>query len=142
MRSSRSGMGRHCSRRHRNRSARPGWTAPATTTSATWPGISTCGRCGNSREIWKSNSRARFAHCTKENKTMASIHKEFLIESSPEQVWAAVRDVGMIHKRLVPGFVTDCRMDGTARIVTFGNGMVVREEIVDLDDSTRRLVWS
>ena len=73
---------------------------------------------------------------------MASIHKEFLIEASPEQVWAAVRDVGMIHKRLVPGFVTDCRLDGNARVVTFGNGMVAREEIVDLDDSTRRLVWS
>jgi hypothetical protein len=27
-------------------------------------------------------------------------------------------------------------------VVTFGNGMVVRELIVDLDDETRRLAWS
>jgi hypothetical protein len=36
-----------------------------------------------------------------------------------------VRDIGNIHKRLVPGFVADCRMEGDdARIVTFGNGLV------------------
>jgi carbon monoxide dehydrogenase subunit G len=73
---------------------------------------------------------------------MASIRKEFHIEARPEDVWAAVRDVGMIHRRLVPGFVTDCRMDGNARIVSFGNGMTAREVIVDLDDNARRLVWS
>ena len=58
------------------------------------------------------------------------------------QIWDAVRDVGEIHRRLVPGFVTDCRLEGEARIVTFANGMVVREVIVDLDDSARRLAWS
>jgi carbon monoxide dehydrogenase subunit G len=73
---------------------------------------------------------------------MASIRKEFHIGARPEDVWAAVRDVGMIHRRLVPGFVTDCRMDGNARIVSFGNGMTAREVIVDLDDQARRLAWS
>ena len=29
-----------------------------------------------------------------------------------------------------------------ARIVTFGNGMVVRELIVDVDDATHRVAWS
>jgi hypothetical protein len=54
-----------------------------------------------------------------------------------------VRDVGNIHKRLCPGFLTDCRMEGTdARIVTFGNGMVVKERIVDVDDKARRVAWS
>ena len=54
-----------------------------------------------------------------------------------------MRDVGNIHKRLCPGFLIDCRMDGPdARIVTFGNGMVVKELIVDLDDSARRIAWS
>jgi hypothetical protein len=33
-------------------------------------------------------------------------------------------------------------MDGDARIVTFANGMVVREPIVDIDDTARRLVYS
>jgi hypothetical protein len=39
-------------------------------------------------------------------------------------------------------FVTDCRLEGDARIVTFANGLVVRELIVDVDDGARRLVWS
>jgi carbon monoxide dehydrogenase subunit G len=73
---------------------------------------------------------------------MASIHKEIVVQASPEHVWDAVRDVGQIHVRLVPGFVTDCRLEEGARIVTFGNGMVVRELIIDLNDETRRVVWS
>lgn len=73
---------------------------------------------------------------------MASIHKEVLLEKSAEDVWAALRDVGALHTRLVPGFVTDCRMDGDARVVTFANGMVARELIVDISESNRRVVWS
>ena len=66
---------------------------------------------------------------------MASIRREIRIDAAPGKVWDAVRDIGNIHKRLVPGFVTDCRMDGDeARIVTFGNGLVVKEIIVDRDD--------
>jgi len=74
---------------------------------------------------------------------MASIRREIRIHAAPEKVWDAVRDIGNIHKRLVPGFVTDCRMEGDdARIVTFGNGMVVKEIIVDRDDAAKRLCWS
>jgi carbon monoxide dehydrogenase subunit G len=73
---------------------------------------------------------------------MASIRKEVLIEVAPEQVWSALRDVGALHTRLVTGFVTDCRLEGDARVVTFANGMVVRELIVDIDDAGRRVVWS
>jgi len=74
---------------------------------------------------------------------MASIRREIRIATRPEKVWDAVRDIGNIHKRLVPGFVADCRMEGEdARIVTFGNGLVVKEIIVDLDDSSRRLCWA
>ena len=73
---------------------------------------------------------------------MASIHREIRIDARPEDVWDAIRDVGAIHRRLAPGFVVDTKVDGDARIVTFGNGMVVRELIVDIDDTARRLVWS
>jgi len=73
---------------------------------------------------------------------MASIRKEILLESSAENVWAAVRDVGALHHRLVPGFVVDTRLEEGARVVTFGNGMVVRELIVNVDDDARRLAWS
>ena len=73
---------------------------------------------------------------------MASIRREVLIEARGEDVWDAVRDVGAIHKRLAPGFVVDTRLEDGARIVTFGNGFVVRELIVDVDDTARRLVWA
>ncbi len=73
---------------------------------------------------------------------MATIHQEIEIERSAEFVWDAIRDVGAIHKRLVPGFVVDCKLDGDARIVTFANGMVARELIVSVDDETRRHSWS
>jgi len=73
---------------------------------------------------------------------LASIHEEILIEARPEQVGDAIRDVGAIHTRLAPGFVVDTQLEEGARIVTFGNGMVARELIVDLDDSARRLAWS
>src|SRR5688572_12369022 len=73
---------------------------------------------------------------------MASIRKEILIENRPETVWAAVRDVGAVHERLAPGFVVDTRLEEDVRIVTFANGLVARELIVDLDDTARRLVWA
>ena len=73
---------------------------------------------------------------------MATIHKEIKIERSKEFVWDAIRDVGAIHKRLVPGFVVDCKLEGNSRIVTFGNGMVVRELIITVDDKTCRHAWS
>jgi carbon monoxide dehydrogenase subunit G len=58
------------------------------------------------------------------------------------QVWDAMSDVGRLHERLVPGFVTDCRLDGDARIVTFANGMTARELLVDVDAAQRRVAWS
>ena len=73
---------------------------------------------------------------------MASLHKEITIERSKESVWDAIRDVGAIQKRLVPGFVVNCKLEGDWRIVTFANGMVVRELIVAVDDQTCRHSWS
>jgi carbon monoxide dehydrogenase subunit G len=73
---------------------------------------------------------------------MASIRKEVRIDASVDQVWDALRDVGALHKRLVPGFVTDTRMEGSTRVVTFGNGMVAREDIVSVDDAQHRVAWA
>jgi hypothetical protein len=73
---------------------------------------------------------------------MASIRKAIHVSASPDAVWAAVRDVGALHHRLVPGFVVDTRLEPGARTVTFANGLVVQELIVDLDDAARRLAWS
>src|SRR3954453_8842318 len=73
---------------------------------------------------------------------MASIHKEILLNASPDDVWAAVADFGAVHRRLVPGFVLDAKLDGDARIVTFANGTVARELLVDCDPKRRRLVYA
>ena len=73
---------------------------------------------------------------------MASIRREAFIDARPETAWTALRDVGALHTRLVPGFVVDTRLEDGARVVTFGNGMVARELIVDVDDEQRRVAWS
>jgi len=73
---------------------------------------------------------------------MATIVKQIEIDRSKEFVWDAIRDVGAIHKRLVPGFVLDCKLEGDWRTVTFANGMVARELIVSVDDDTCRHSWS
>ena len=73
---------------------------------------------------------------------MASIHREVVIAARPEAVWDALRDVGAIHTRLAPGFVTDVRLEEGGRVVTFGNGQVARELIVDVDDHARRVAWA
>jgi hypothetical protein len=73
---------------------------------------------------------------------MASVRREIVIDTSPAQVWDAIREVGAPHKRLAPGLVVDAYLDGDARVVTFADGLVVREPIVDMDDGARRLVWA
>jgi uncharacterized protein YndB with AHSA1/START domain len=73
---------------------------------------------------------------------MATIQKEVEIRAPVERVWEALRDVGALHTRLAAGFVVDTRMEGNARIVTFANGMVAREEIVAVDDAARRVAWA
>jgi hypothetical protein len=53
---------------------------------------------------------------------VASIHREVVLEADPKDVWAAVRDV--------------------AAPVTFANGLVARELIVDVDYEARRFAWA
>lgn len=73
---------------------------------------------------------------------MASIRKEIHIDAPVERVWDALRDVGALHSRLIPGFVTATRLDGHCREVTFANGMRVREDIVSVDERHRRVIWA
>ncbi len=77
---------------------------------------------------------------------MATLRREIAIDARPETAWDALRDVGALHTRLVPGFVTDVKMDVTpeeqARVVTFGDGTLAREVIVTVDPEARRVVWT
>ncbi|MCP3475038.1 SRPBCC family protein [Bradyrhizobium sp. CCGUVB1N3] len=73
---------------------------------------------------------------------MASIHNDIPLNAPAHKVWEAVRDFGALHERLVPGFVTACQLNGDARIVTFSNGSVAREVLVDCDEARQRLVYA
>ena len=73
---------------------------------------------------------------------MASIREEISTSAQRSDVWSAIRDIGALHTRLVPGFVVDTQLELGARIVTFANGMVVREQIVTIDEDEHRVVWS
>jgi uncharacterized protein YndB with AHSA1/START domain len=73
---------------------------------------------------------------------MATIRKEMTLRANPARVWDAIRDVGAIHTRLAPDFVTNVTLEGSARIVTFANGNVAKELIVTVDDEVCRLVWA
>lgn len=73
---------------------------------------------------------------------MATLHNSVVIDVDAQKIWDAARDVGALHTRLVPGFVVDTKLDGDARIVTFGNGLVAREVIISIDDARKRLAWN
>jgi hypothetical protein len=73
---------------------------------------------------------------------MASIYKDIPLDAGPDDIWAAVRDYGAVHLRVAPGFVTDCKLDGDSRIVTFANGNVAQELLVTIDDGRKRLVYA
>lgn len=73
---------------------------------------------------------------------MATVRKVIDTTATVEQAWDAVRDIGALHTRLVPGFVVATRLEPGARVVTFANGMTTREPIVTLDEDAKRLVWS
>jgi polyketide cyclase/dehydrase/lipid transport protein len=73
---------------------------------------------------------------------MATIRKEILIDTTPEAAWDALRDVGALHTRLVAGFVTDTKLEGNTRVVTFKTGNVAREDIISVDAANRRVAWA
>jgi hypothetical protein len=72
---------------------------------------------------------------------MSSIRKEISTTAPSRSVWDAIRDIGALHTRLVPGFVVDTRLEPGARVVTFANGMKLREPIIAMDEQAQRLVW-
>lgn len=73
---------------------------------------------------------------------MASIRKEIAVQAPVERVWEAMRDYGAVHERVAPGFVVNTTMEGRDRVVTFFNGLVAKELLVELNDETRRLAYS
>lgn len=74
---------------------------------------------------------------------MATIRKTAVIAAPAEHAWSAVRDFGAVHQRLAPGILSDCRLDDPrTRVVTFANGLVLKELLVSIEERERRLVYS
>jgi hypothetical protein len=72
---------------------------------------------------------------------MASIYKELSIDVAAQTAWAALRAVGDAAKAFTP-VVADSRLDGDTRTIRFGNGLVISERILDIDDGRRRVAYS
>jgi hypothetical protein len=73
---------------------------------------------------------------------MATVRKEFRSARSADEVWALLRKFDAVHE-LAKGFVTATKMEPSgARVVTFANGMEVREWLVSSEDAERRLVYA
>ena len=73
---------------------------------------------------------------------MVSLRREIVVKATVDQAWEAIADIGALHTRLVPGFVVATRLEANARVVTFADGATVREPIIAIDATARRLVWS
>src|SRR4249920_637471 len=73
---------------------------------------------------------------------MATVRKEFRSPRSADDVWALLKRFDAVHE-LAKGFVTATKMEPSgARVVTFANGMEVREWLVSSNDAERRLVYA
>ncbi|EJE53182.1 Polyketide cyclase / dehydrase and lipid transport [Acidovorax sp. CF316] len=73
---------------------------------------------------------------------MAYFSHSILLNVGADKAWDALRDVGNLHTRLVRGFVVECEFDGSARLLTFANGVRTTERIVAISESNRRVSWS
>lgn len=73
---------------------------------------------------------------------MATVRKEFRSHRSAAEVWDVLRKFDAVHE-MTPGFVTATKMEPSgARMVTFANGMEIREWPVSSNDAERRLVYA
>jgi hypothetical protein len=72
---------------------------------------------------------------------MPAVHLAIDLPADADAVWAVVRDLGAVE-RFAPGFVVATELDGDDRLVTFANGVVAREAIIDVDDARRRLAYA
>ena len=72
---------------------------------------------------------------------MACIQRDITVEIDPMRAWATLRRVHAAAELFSP-VLTDSSVEGDVRTVTFANGMVAHERIVDVDDDRRRVVYS
>jgi hypothetical protein len=73
---------------------------------------------------------------------MAAIHREIHLAAPADRVWEIIRDIGNAHHRLFPGVLVEVALESNGRVVTFANGLVVRELTLELSDEIRRYSWT
>jgi hypothetical protein len=76
-----------------------------------------------------------------EERKMASIHHEQSVNVGVDEAWTALRQVGDAHRLFAPVLAAG-RLDGDTRTVTFANGMVVRERMLVVDETHRRVSYT
>jgi hypothetical protein len=67
---------------------------------------------------------------------MATIHREFEIDTTPDEAWAALRDVGRINQLIT--FLGPVTVEGDRRTCELGGQGTLDELIVSVDDERRR----
>lgn len=72
---------------------------------------------------------------------MATLRREEIVNVSAEKAWAMLRNVGM-PQVLFSGVLVDGVIERDIRTVTFANGMIVRERIIDIDETNRRVAYT
>jgi hypothetical protein len=84
-------------------------------------------------------------HCRYANRDvllMATVCAETIIDAPADRVWDVVADVGAVHQRLLPGRVAEARIEGDVRVLTMPDGAQVRELILAVDHSIRRMAYT
>jgi hypothetical protein len=72
---------------------------------------------------------------------MASITLERPLAANADAAWAPLARTDRAHEAFA-GVLTACEQDGDTRTVTFANGAVVKERIVDIDPVRRRIAYA
>lgn len=70
---------------------------------------------------------------------MGTIRRETPLDVDAEHAWRALSDFGNAGA-LFSGVLTNCRRTGDMRIVTFANGLEVKERLIATDPAERRIV--
>ena len=61
----------------------------------------------------------------------ATVRRQIEIAADRAAVWDAIADFGAVHTRVAPGFLTALELDGSDRIVTFGNPLRTSEGVAN-----------
>lgn len=89
---------------------------------------------------WCTGGRA--AHEPMGGPVVATVRVETDISVPAQRVWDAIADIGAVHQRLLPGRVVHARIEGDTRILAMPDGSEIRELILSVDYSLRRLAYA